>query len=223
MAHFEIYVPNARRNLPAVLLLDGLGLGGLLRAGDRVPDLVDVAEGSGPDGGRGLIVAWSQGRSPEMLAWNPAAEDALHRLPAGRFSFGFDVRSTVAPSDLQRDEAAFDGGNYATLADGRQWVVPYLQGVFFRATTSRFETESIATAHHLKALAESRRGPEVWDLAELNAAADACADLLSFNYRVNRELCLVLGLFDVPSLEAILGASCRVPLLPCGHLPAAAG
>ena len=172
--------------------------------------------GGGPDDARGTFVVWqpndSPGYWPGRQTWFSAKRDDRRGSAAGRVWIGFDDRSPMTPADLQRDERAFQGGTPAALDDGREWTVPFLHWIFFRAKSDGGDRHARQAVSTVAALVEARASGD--DGPIFRFSMELCVCLLAFNYRVTTGVCGRLGLFEPQSVTAILEASCQAPRIP---------
>jgi hypothetical protein len=217
MAHFQIYLPGRRHLAPNDLA--AVGLGGLERDGDRRPT---SKFGPGPDGGRGLFVAWSpEGEAPaywpQRQTWLPMKHDEQRDLPAGRCFMGFDDQSAVSPKDLERDSPCFEGGSVVVLDDGQTWTVPWLSWLLFRSRVNASDQHCRLALDAYAALELAQRAGE-WDPI-FSASFALCGRLLALNYRLTTGVAHKLGLFDSPdNVAAIMAASITAPRIQTAAL-----
>jgi hypothetical protein len=200
----QIFVPN--RNGCSLDHLREVGLEELLRDGDSSPMAVDII-GVGPGGHRGVVFYWPRscskpGYHPESQKWIAAKTDAARNLPAGRFHLCLDGDGT--PETLLRDEDARLAGYFVELDAGRKWAIPNSKMLPFRFALDdegnliKVPKRQYEPLHKRMQwafeIAESnlRDGTDIpWDDAIAYAA-----EMLSINYRVNREICFALELLD---------------------------
>jgi len=205
--HYQLFLPG-RFRAEAENLVD-VGLGGLLRAGDRPPRVVETIA-AGPDGKPGSIIGWADddgGFRPDRQTWSPSEPDPERRLQPGRFWLGLEGGFLPWPHELQRSPAACMAGSAVELADGRLWTVPQPMrhrlrlGVDGR-TMSRREMRVWCVARWaMKAITrETADGTPI----PLRDGAACCVDLLAVNYRLTLEICLLCGLLDRDSMRRVL-------------------
>lgn len=213
MAGFLIYLPGERGSHPDVLRK--VGLGELLAPDDAGPMFFDVIAG-GPDGSTGKGVLWEHddaSRRPartinlETQEWHPAK--ACGDLPAGRFWLGRERSRPVRPEDLERK--VMHPGADVILEDRQAWHVPIARQLprvlgltddgqvggrvkdayrdFYHAAWSIFDLFGLT--------------PEGMAIVPEREGYEFCAQALSINYRVNRDVCDFLGLIGTAALVAI--------------------
>jgi hypothetical protein len=207
----QIFIPNKTGcNLD---YLREVGLEQLLRDGDSMPMAVDVIS-NGPGGGGGIVFYWMRstklpGYHPEQQSWHAAKPDTSRNLPAARFYVSVDGDT---PDTLLRDEAARLPGYFAELADGREWAIPnsamlpFLFGIGDQGEIVRLPKRSVAPVAERMGWAFDSLERMLRDGAEVpwEEGISYAAEMLSLNYRLNRELCLLLGLLDSQSVGRIL-------------------
>jgi hypothetical protein len=213
----QIFIPDVRGEADVVQLLTGVGLEELLREGDAKPQTLDVPA-NGPHGGPGLILHWDRPRDqPQRATWKAAAPDSARKLPAKRFWISFDPNES--PETLKRD--AMLQGIRLTLCDGCEWLVPNVTSLPFRFSIDD-EGHACQTPTAKAVKVQERM---LWAFNALHAlitektpipieeAIAYAAEMLSLNYRVNREICLELGLFDRDKVLEVLKFSTDLPRL----------
>ncbi len=197
--HYSLFVPKAMGANPR--LLDGVGLGHLLRDGDVSPLLQEMTD-KGPDGGPGLLFVWPPEMPayvPGQLTWQPAKPDPDNNLPGGRFWWGYDPAQPVSSIDLRR-KVPLPG---RTMPAGDEyWLMPdiLLLPHKFALENDGKEVRRVAASH----AAIYERGMWAYDLLKQQIEEVARApgkelrqyviEMLSLNYRMFRDLAYHLGL-----------------------------
>jgi hypothetical protein len=212
----QIFIPNVSGATPDHLREVGLEELLRLEAGDTGPNAVDVVS-NGPGGHRGVIFYWpgcpgTPGFHPEQQTWHAAKPDPNRNLPAGRFHICVDG---ATPETLARRSKAQLAGFPVELGDGHDWIVPNGMKLPFRfavgeqGETIRLPKRNVERIHErtlwaFKTLEASMRAGVEIDFDESIAYA---AEMLSLNYRVNREICLLLDLFDGSNVGRLMARS----------------
>lgn len=218
MAHYLLFFPNASGCSDKILIKAGLSE--LVREGEQGPEYMEVP--NGPGGKNGVLVTWRKpesDRNPRFLIhseqeWVEAP--SIGDLPAGRYWVGIDKENPPEPMDLVRDNPI--GGLKVTLADGYSWTVPTISRFPNRyklldgGEISRVCKDEYAKFYELgmKVVAEIMK--QFSDIEEVRdrikgieeyqidvTAKDGLkliASALALNYRINWELCFLLGLLD---------------------------
>jgi hypothetical protein len=210
----QIFIPN-KTGCDLAYLRD-VGLEELLRDGDRTPLTVNVLA-NGPSGGGGIVFFWP----PDVAGprngqtWHAAKPDPApaRKLPAKRFWFSVDG---ATPETLARDAAVQLPGYPVQLGDGREWIVPNAMLLPARwaltdsGQTERLPIRRVEKVHQRMTVALSwieRQFTGQTDGTDWDTVIAYVADLLSINYRVDREICLALELFDDLTLRNALRMS----------------
>jgi hypothetical protein len=231
MPSYVLYLPNRQGADP--LHLAAVGLDDL--ASDKGPEFSDCFEG-GPDGGRGLLVAWRTGdikRDPPLDArkftWQAAKADTARGLAAERFYFGVVAGENVTPADIARRDSV--AGYPVTLKDGQIWRIPAAQhlphrhglgndGRYSRQVEDRYadfwqQSEGYAVEFFraldqldlLKAARKIPAGAEDAVSFTLEDAWNYCCRALAINYRVTPEIVDFLGLLDDAAMRNVIKAT----------------
>lgn len=190
-----------------------VGLDMLLREGDEAPRFADL-DGPGPGDKPGQIVSWSgEGLSylPEQQEWYeiPACRD--RNLPKGRYWIGTLKGIKASPADFVRRNKV-DGAAELLLCDGNRWTVPNSasfpmqfglgdEGEMKKIPRADFVNLFNRTIWAMKLLEQSLNDGSQIDEEQ---SLDYCVELLSLNYRINREIVLWLGLFDPNNLSQFM-------------------
>jgi hypothetical protein len=207
MACYSIYIP--RGSGPPAAILERVGLADLLVPGDSLPLVHDIVD-RGPDGGSGVILTWGGpgaprlGHHPEYQVWDPAPPAGS--LPGGRYWYGFEPANPPRPCDLLRTEQCRLPGFDLSLADGNLWTMPNairlphrfvldpageeireVKADFLEVYTRAMEIFELIGAHLRATDPDPLPGPRI---------RDYLAWMLGRNYRVNRDLCYRLKLWD---------------------------
>lgn len=170
----------------------------------------------GPDGGRGLLIAWQQGvevrYEPRTQRWQRCGDHWR------------GVRTDYRPEELAKDAPPAEGYP-VRLGDGRQWVVPVAladapnyaipwreglddEGRLVRQVDPAYAGVCRVAAGLWQAMeATGRLQMEDDDLRR------ACATALAVNYRVDLEDCLFLGLLTSEAYAGIVRAILDLPAL----------
>jgi len=195
-----------------------VGLEELLRidAGDPGPMAVDVIS-NGPGGGPGVIFYWLGGERlpgyfPASQTWHVAKPDAQRNLPAGRFQICLDG---ATPETLIRHPKARLDGFPVELGDGHEYIVPSGIKLPFRfamgdqGETIRLPTRKVERIHErtLWAFRTLEASMQAGIEIDFEESISYAAEMLSVNYRVNREICLLLGLFDGQNVGRLMARS----------------
>lgn len=217
MASYLIYVPG--RKAADADTLRSLGLGELVR--DRGPDCAELSV-PGPDEGFGCLCWFNDPRRPERnpepvyapkgQVWRPAKPNPELGLPAARFYFGYEARRPPVPEDLERPTRI--RGKQVVLGDGNPWLVPMHRELPHQITMNdegvlcEFPSEAYADFSELAERIYRWLVPEEGEPGiPLLEAWPVCASVLGYNYRVNRDVCELLGLFRD---ELALKETCKV-------------
>lgn len=201
MSHVVLYLPG--QTAPDYQQLTRVGAGAFLREGDTSPNLSQIVQ-DGPDGGAGMFVHWGG----ETYA--PGRYDWLH---CGQYSLGTSRQSPPVPTDLQRNRQ-LPGREWHDAA-GRAWLLPNVLALPYRFDLE----ESGAWGRCARAEYQPVQDRCVWACGVLKElfenktplpeaeCLDFVCDMLSLNYRVNRRLCAMLGLYDSDTLLRALVAT----------------
>jgi hypothetical protein len=207
MAHFQIYVPTS---MPPEMA--AAAVGPLFRRGDQEPTAVPI--NPGPGGGRGVVLTWAEtddsGYRPERQTWTRC--EAVSGAAESEYWIGFDKLSSPTPANLARAPAARMKGLPARLLDGNDWIVPnsaLLQHRFRLGDDGRAARVPAPEAEgvlQLSKWAQDALERSIIDrkLIPLAEGLSVAVSLLRINYRVNIDICRILGLFDPPTIRLAL-------------------
>jgi hypothetical protein len=218
--HYVLYIPDGL-GYQAHDLLASAGLAALY---DRAVDVLVSDVEDGPDktpesGGRGKLVRWHDKQHDDRNA-TPAIADKqwVKSEPDGRFWLGWHADHPPQPVDLQRNAALNDDPSLSSfpvvLNDGRRWWVPvardlpkcYVQdpltGQQMLAPQTPFRKFWDATL----AMGQAWKDCETFDV-ELPGLFDYAVDALALNYRLCREIVLLLRLFAANDPIDVLSAA----------------
>lgn len=216
MAGLMVYIPGSTSN-DGEAELTRVGLGDLL---DRNVAAIPLPIGnSGPDGGNGRLIIFDMGPgfpdTPHNVdwktqGWKPAPPDPEKRteLAAGRYWLGYVKGGKPTPAELRRPDVI--DGEYVTLRDGQQWVIPIEDYLPRRLTVSRHtgnEVREVADRHlefsnWCNALFETFLSDGFAAMLQkdkvivIDRGLSFAAMALSKNYRVTRDVVDLLELIE---------------------------
>lgn len=205
------FIPNKNGSNPQHLIDVGLDM--LLRPDDDPPRFADLP-GTGPDNLSGQLVSWqSQGLSylPDQQDWFEIPADTRRKLPKGRYWVGTSKGAIPTPADFART-TMFEGPVEMMLSDGHQWNVPNSaafpmkfglgeDGELAKVPRADFKHLFQRTVWAMNLLEQAVLNSEDVDEEQ---SVDYCVELLSLNYRINREIALWLGLFDPKTITQFM-------------------
>jgi hypothetical protein len=216
MAHFLIYLPNAKGQ--SAKLLEDAGLADLVAR-------AEFMESQGPDGGRGVLVAWRRPGvgdkrfhfAEKEQTWLPAVPVLAQagdptgdvELPARRYWVGVWKDSLPKPTDLARDYPY--RGASIELGDGNSWLFPEARElprdlILSDDGTCRYEVQRRFHAFWLESFDWVRKLSDGGDRPQISYGQ--CFRFLTrslrLNYRLAPELVSLLKLFNTENLKTPL-------------------
>lgn len=218
MASYMVYFPGARR--ADASLLDDAGLADL-----RLDEDPHGLETSGPDGGRGALLAWQRVDGSDPVMAYDDVRQFWQEAPGGKFWLGAERRRPVTPDDIRRPQTY--SSLPAVLADGQTWSIPVAahmpaiwgcdeRGVLVRKVRPEYESYSRAAEQVYRAVYEAGQqaiAGDAPDALPLPDAWDFCCAALGMNYRLAPAVIAFLGLIDDETFVRILHASIEMPLI----------
>lgn len=196
------------------------GLEQLLRSGDDVPKFADLP-GTGPGDLPGQIVTWGSSESlaylPEKQDWYEIPADPVRGLPKGRYWIGKLKGEKPLPDDFARN-TMIAGEVRMVLGDGQYWEIPNSNlfpmkfglgenGEMVKVPRDDYRHVFKRTTWALDLLINSIQNNEPIDEEE---AVTYCVEILSMNYRINREIVLWLGLLEPTLLTQFMSFTTEV-------------
>ena len=196
--------------------VNAAGLGGVIGDATLFPAI--VTDGNGPDGKGGLAVhvvlpKEHPGKVPNT-GYYPDDQTWIHVEPRG-YWLGLQKSSLPGPSDLQRNGHLLQDYEIK-LGDGHQWAVmalyPFNEGSIPRVGKQNANWEWEWQTHPrfddlIKRYEKVFMGGE----DSMGGWADLAVDTLAVNYRVDKHLAMVLGLFEYEHCTRILEMGMDTP------------
>lgn len=196
------------------------GLEMLLRPGDDSPKFADLP-GPGPGELPGQIVSWGNSESlaylPEKQDWFEIPADSERNLPKGRYWIGTLKGAKPLPDNFARN-TMIGGEVRMILGDGQYWEIPNSNlfpmkfglgdnGEMKKVPRDDYKHIFQRTTWALDLLIKSIENDQPVDEAE---AVEYCVEILSMNYRLNREIVLWLGLLEPTLLTQFMAYTTEV-------------
>jgi hypothetical protein len=227
---YQLFLPNQRGQNSALLQE--------IDCGNLVPG-AEFCEGEGPEGQRGVFIAWRRIGQRADMGYQPARQDWFRSL-CGRYWFGLWTDRPLTAELLARPET--QDGPRLTLGNGEQWMVPSLD-TFPRVivsiaddqvelrltkrwdahgrrclawrdrlvTRAQQEIDAIEEFGSIEKIPEPvRRDFEPMFFPDMYAFA---VEALAINYRVRREIVDRLELITTNNVAGIVQAACGLPIL----------
>jgi hypothetical protein len=211
MAHFLIYLPNGKTQSPK--LLEDVGLAHLIAG-------AEFLESVGPDGGRGMLLAWRRPDTDPRFNFDPAIQTWIAatldgELPAKRYFVGWFNDSPPRPAEMKRPD--FLAGNWVKLGDGESWLVPCIRDlplIFVRREDGRLDLgpqprhqsfyDKTEEVHSLFSAGRSGLAEATTPFFRL---AEFAEFTLSMNYRIVREIFYERQLFTTDNVQQVFYAA----------------
>jgi hypothetical protein len=228
VAHYLIFIPGASGAGHGPLI--DAGLGSLLRSDDSGP--LAIAVDNGPKGS-GVVYTWlgeEHEHSPRPGYYSDSQE--WHESWNGKFWLGIEIGRPPQPADLSRRQQV--PGKPLTMADGFTWLMPTLtllphkfvvngDGEIAREIKDQYAEffnvgMNIASEMMLQfgMIEEYRdRNPKakIEDLeikVTVKNGLELITRALNLNYRLNLEICTMLGMLDERATGAALIHFCEL-------------
>lgn len=170
----------------------------------------------GPSGSSGALVAASPGETPPEIMYKP---DRQRWVQFGDYWIGVFKDNLPTPAELERRDQL--PGYLEELGDGLQWNCPLIRTPYADTPQMRIprkfgvDDQGNLVNEPLPEYCEAwERTAEIWNWIAFNEQIDIdvcityAAQLLGLNYRVSRNECLLLNLFDETNLKRVFIAAC---------------
>lgn len=208
MAGYLIYLPGRNQQSPDHL--SAVGLADLQT--DDAPSQHQI--GIGPDGGSGTLLWWENPRRMDRVPAKryDADTQVWHKRRRGAVWYGWEVERPPTPLCIERRSPMPGFG--IPLADGNEWVVPNVQQL---PAVLGLDDDGKLTREVAAAYQDYYR--QAWDA--LGWFDESCSSgavpfdeafrfavlALSINYRLNVDLCSVLGLLRTDNVLSLVAAA----------------
>lgn len=207
MAGYLIYLPGRNQQSPDHLT--AVGLADLQT--DNPPSQHQI--GIGPDGGSGTLLWWENPRRMDSVPAKRYDEDTQtwHKRRRGAVWYGWEVERPPTPFCIERRSPM--PGFAVPLADGNEWIVPNVQQV---PAVLGIDDDGKLTREVAAAYRDYYR--QAWEalnwfdesyasgVVPFEEAFYLAVNALSINYRLNADLCSLLGLLRTDNVLSLVAA-----------------
>ncbi len=209
MAGYFIYLPGRNQQSPDHLSAVGLAE---LQTDDK-PSQHQI--GIGPDGGSGTLLWWERpdriDRVPIRKCYD-AETQTWHKRRRGAVWYGWEIDNPPGPLCVERRTPL--PGFPVVLGDGYEWIVPSVQQL---PAVLGIDDDGKLTREVVAAYQGYYR--QAWEALNWFDAAYSSGDVLfddafrfavqalSINYRVNADLCTLLGLLRTDNVLNVVAAA----------------